>query len=81
MIIDKKRRLLLLHQAGLLDHAMREETDKKKNPCTIGPGRNSGHTFEAFTLISFAGAFFVWAIGVTLSFLAFITESKRYIRR
>ena len=77
----KKLRLLLLHQAGLLNHAMREETDKKKNPCSIGTGRNVGHTFEAFTLISFAGAFFVWAIGVTCSFLAFIAESRRYIRR
>lgn len=76
----EKRRLLLLHQAGLLNHAMREEADKKRNPCTIGTGRNIGHTFEAFTLISFVGAFFVWAIGVTFSLLAFIVESRRYIR-
>lgn len=72
-----------MQQAGLIEHHMRKATDaQKKNPCSIGKVRNEDiPQFEKFTLVSFAGAFFVWAIGTAFSFLAFIAEFRRRIHR
>ena len=72
-----------MQQAGLIEHHMRKAAAaQKKNPCSIAKGHNKDiPKFEKFTLVSFAGAFFVWAIGTASSLLIFIAEFGRRTHR
>ena len=75
-----KPRILLMHQAGLLDHALRtaKENDNK-NPCSINKKNNNRvgqQDGEPITLKlpDISAAFFILGIGMTFAFLILIGE-------
>ena len=75
-------RLLLLHQAGIIDHAMQKfASESNNNPCSINPKyvqknveNQQGSNSSAFKLKYFSGAFVVLGVGLALALLAFVGE-------
>ena len=70
-----------MHQAGLIDHAIRKSRERDmKNPCSINDKNRSKQASGKqgkpilLKLHDFGGAFLVLGIGFVLAFVAFIAE-------
>ena len=71
---------MLLHQAGLIDHAMRKSKQADNNPCYIGTKyqhrlrQNAKDESITFKLADFGGAFFILGFGFGIAVLILICE-------
>ena len=64
-----------MHQAGLLDHALRSASlDSTKNPCSLSGQKTNRNGPIYLKLRDFSGTFVILAAGVGFSFLVLIGE-------
>ena len=58
-------RLLLMHQAGLINYAIRKLSNRIKNPCSLNGKRKHGGSGNMLRLPEFTGGFVI--LGLEMS--------------
>ena len=67
-------RLLLMHQAGLINYAIRKLSSTLKNPCFLGGKQKHGGSDGMLKFPEFVGAFFTLGTGLCSAVVALIVE-------